>query len=116
MPPLSGALINEVITALNSGTFDARDDRHVSWTPGFVDEQGWEESVDLAAKTLDRVIKIHADSAKRLAKAGEEGIPATMVLMNFEGLPPEAKSAKGAKRGKAKKTGQEGLVILSQSG
>jgi DNA-binding transcriptional ArsR family regulator len=97
------ALVDEVVTALNGGTFDARDDRHVSWTPGFVDEQGWEESVDLAAETLDRVIKIHADSAKRLAKSGEEGIPATMVVMNFEGLPPEAKSAKGLKKGRSKK-------------
>jgi DNA-binding transcriptional ArsR family regulator len=97
------ALVDEVVSALNGGTFDARDDRHVSWTPGFVDEQGWEESVDLAAETLDRVIKIHADSAKRLAKSGEEGIPATMVVMNFEGLPPEAKSAKGLKKGRSKK-------------
>jgi DNA-binding transcriptional ArsR family regulator len=97
------ALIDEVVTALNSGTFDARDDRHISWTPGFVDEQGWEEAVDLAAETLDRVIKIHADSAKRLAKSGEEGIPATMVVMNFEGQPAGSKAPKGLKKGRLKK-------------
>lgn len=97
------ALIDEVISALNGGTFDARDDRHVSWTPGVVDEQGWEESVDLAAETLDRIIKIHAASAKRLAKSGEEGIPATTVVMNFEGLPTGAKNSKGLKKGRSKK-------------
>jgi DNA-binding transcriptional ArsR family regulator len=99
------ALIDEVVTALNTGTFDARDDRHVSWTPGVVDEQGWEESVELAAETLDRIIKIHANSAKRLAKSGEKGIPATMVVMNFEGQPAEAKGKglKGAKRAKKSK-------------
>ena len=96
-------IIDDVVGALTGGTFDARDDRHLSWTPGVVDEQGWGETVDLAAETLDRVLAIHADSAKRLAKSGEEGIPATMVVMNFQGLSAEAKSTKGLKKGRAKK-------------
>jgi DNA-binding transcriptional ArsR family regulator len=96
-------LIGDVIEALNGGTFDARDDRHVSWTPGVVDEQGWAESVDLVNETLNQLIKIHEGSAKRLAKSGEEGIPATAVLMNFEGLAADAKSSKGVKKAKGKK-------------
>ncbi len=106
-------VIDDVIGAINGGTFNARDDVHMSWTPGVVDEQGWDELVDLTNETLDRVIKIHAASAKRLAKSGEEGIPATAVLMNFEGLSAEAKSpkgkakAKGAKKAKAKKTAKK---------
>ena len=50
------------------GAFDAREDRHISWTPGVVDEQGWSESVDLVNETLEQVIEIHAGSAKRLGK------------------------------------------------
>jgi DNA-binding transcriptional ArsR family regulator len=96
-------IIEDVFGALTGGTFDARDDRHLSWTPGVVDEQGWEESVELAAETLESVIKIQAASMKRLAKSGEEGIPATTVVMNFEGLSPEAKSTKGLKKGRSKK-------------
>ncbi|HUC08274.1 MAG TPA: hypothetical protein VMR96_09305, partial [Solirubrobacterales bacterium] len=96
-------IIDDVVSALTGGTFDARDDRHLSWTPGVVDEQGWDEAVDLANETLDRVLAIQAGSAKRLAKSGDEGIPATMVVMNFQGLSAEAKSAKGAKRGRKKK-------------
>jgi DNA-binding transcriptional ArsR family regulator len=96
-------IIDDVVGALTGGTFDARDDRHLSWTPGVVDEQGWEESVDLAAETLDRVLAIHAGSVKRLAKSGEEGIPATMVVMNFQGLSAEAKSTKGLKKPRARK-------------
>lgn len=95
--------MGEVAAALQHGTFDAREDRHLSWTPGVVDEQGWNESVDLVNETLERVIGIHADSAKRLAKSGEEGIPAIAVLMNFEGISPESKAAKGLKKGRAKK-------------
>ena len=79
-------IIDDVVGALKGGTFDAREDRHISWTPGVVDEQGWDESVDLVNETLEQLIKIQAGSAKRLAKSGEEGIPATAVLMNFEGL------------------------------
>ncbi len=100
-------IIDDVVGALTGGTFDARDDRHLSWTPGVVDEQGWDESVELAAETLDRILKIHAGSAKRLAKSGEEGIPATTVVMNFEGLSAKAKSTKGAKKGRAKKAAKK---------
>jgi DNA-binding transcriptional ArsR family regulator len=96
-------ILANVFGALQGGTFDARDDRHLSWTPGVVDEQGWEETVDLVAETLDRTMKIHADSAKRLAKSGEEGIPASVVLMNFEDLPASARSSRGAKKPKSKK-------------
>jgi DNA-binding transcriptional ArsR family regulator len=100
-------IVEDVVGALQGGTFDAREDRHLSWTPGIVDEQGWEESVELAAETLKQMIKIHAASAKRLAKSGEEGVPATAVILNYEGVSPEAKSSKGAKKGKAKKASKK---------
>jgi len=96
-------LMEDVGSALEGGTFTARDDMHLSWTPGVVDEQGWEELVDLVNETLDRVIKVHEGSAKRLAKSGEEGVPATAVLMNFESLPAEAKSSQKGKKPRAKK-------------
>lgn len=98
------AIVNDAVGALSGGSFDAREDRHISWTPGVVDEQGWGEMVDLVNETLERAIKVHTTSAKRLAKSGEEGIPATVVLMNYEGLPANAKGAKkAAKKGGAKK-------------
>jgi DNA-binding transcriptional ArsR family regulator len=96
-------MMEDVSGALQGGTFTARDDMHLSWTPGVVDEQGWDESVELVNETLEQLIKIHAGSVKRLAKSGDEGIPATAVLMNFEGLSAEAKSSKGIKKAKGKK-------------
>jgi len=96
-------MMEDVSGALQGGTFTARDDMHLSWTPGVVDEQGWDESVELVNETLEQLIKIHSGSAKRLAKSGEEGIPATAVLMNFEGLSAEAKSTKGVRKAKGKK-------------
>ena len=100
-------MMEDVSGALQGGTFTARDDMHLSWTPGLVDEQGWDESVALVNETLEQLIKIHAGSAKRLAKSGDEGIQATAVLMNFEGLAAEAKSSKGVKKAKGKKAAKK---------
>jgi DNA-binding transcriptional ArsR family regulator len=100
-------ILDDVVGAINGGTFNARDDVHMSWTPGVVDEQGWDESVDLVNGTLEQLIKIHAGSAKRLAKSGEVGIPATAVFMNFEGLAAGAKPAQKAKKAKAKKAAKK---------
>jgi DNA-binding transcriptional ArsR family regulator len=96
-------MMEDVSSSLDGGTFTARDDMHLSWTPGVVDEQGWKEVASLVNETLENIIGIHAASAKRLTKSGETGIPVTAVLMNFESMPPEAKSSKGAKRAKKKK-------------
>jgi DNA-binding transcriptional ArsR family regulator len=95
-------IIDDVVSAINGGSFNAREDVHMSWTPGAVDEQGWDESVDLINETLERLIKIHEGSAKRLAKSGEEAIPLTTVLMNFEGMAADARPSQKAKKGKAK--------------
>jgi DNA-binding transcriptional ArsR family regulator len=100
-------IVDDVVGALQGGTFDSRDDRHVSWTPGLVDQQGWEEIVDLINETLEKIIKIHSASAKRLTKSGEEGIPATVVLMNYEGLPSGSKTAPKAKKSKARKAAKK---------
>jgi DNA-binding transcriptional ArsR family regulator len=100
-------IIDDVVGAINGGSFNAREDVHMSWTPGVVDEQGWDESVDLVNETLEQLIKIHEGSAKRLAKSGEAGIPAAAVLMNYEGLAAKAKSPKAAKKAKAKKVAKK---------
>jgi DNA-binding transcriptional ArsR family regulator len=100
-------ILDEVLAALNGGTFDARDDRHISASPGVVDEQGWKESVDLVNETLDRAMTIQAESAKRLSRSDEEGIPVNVVLMNFEALTPEAKAALTGKKGRGRKAAKK---------
>ena len=99
-------IIDDVFTALKGGTFDAREDRHLSWTPGVVDEQGWEELVDLINDTLAKVVKIHVASAKRLAKSGEEGIPVNVTLLSYE-TPVADKKAKAKSKAKAKKASRK---------
>jgi DNA-binding transcriptional ArsR family regulator len=91
-------IMGEVVGALQGGTFDGRDDRHISWTPGPVDDQGWGETVDLVNETLDRAIEIQTKSAARLAKTGDPGTPSIVVLMHFEGLDAASKSGQAKKK------------------
>jgi 1-deoxy-D-xylulose 5-phosphate reductoisomerase len=93
-------LIDDVIGALQGGSFDARDDRHVSWTPGVVDEQAWGELTKLLEETLKRIISIQTKAAARLAKSGKEGIPVTVAMLGYEGLAPDVKARKTNKKAK----------------
>lgn len=89
-------IMDDAVTSLKAGTFDARDEHHLSWTPVKVDEQGWRDLTEALAETLDRVLDIQAESARRTAKAkGEESISATVAMMNFEA--PAAEKKKIAK-------------------
>lgn len=89
-PGLSASLlqtvVNDASSALTSGTFDKRIDRHLSWTPMIIDEKGWDELRDRLEAALEDVLSIQAASAERLAKADQAGIPVTVAAMCFEAL------------------------------
>jgi DNA-binding transcriptional ArsR family regulator len=81
---LMETLFNDTSAALREETFDRRDDRHFSWTPMLLDEQGWGEARDELAATLERVLAIQAASAGRLAESGEEATPVSVAMLCFE--------------------------------
>lgn len=89
-PGLSSSLLktvfNDASSALISGTFDKRIDRHLSWTPMIVDEKGWEELRDGLEGFLEKVFDIQAASAERLLAEDAPGIPVTVSMMLFEAL------------------------------
>jgi DNA-binding transcriptional ArsR family regulator len=82
-------IVDDAMAALRAGTFEARDDRHMSWTPLIVDEEGWKDLATLLAETLDGVIDIQAKSAGRLG-AGE-GISAAVTMIGYEAFPDDSK-------------------------
>jgi DNA-binding transcriptional ArsR family regulator len=88
------SLVADAAGAFEAGTFDARSDRHLSWTPLVVDEKGWKEIVEGLARLRDRVLEIEAESAERLASSEDEGIQATVGMLGFE-APEERKGASG---------------------
>jgi DNA-binding transcriptional ArsR family regulator len=84
-------LVDDAVAAVEAGTFEARNDRHLSWTPLIVDEEGWTDLAAALAETLDRVFSIQTESAARLAKKGEKGISAAVSMLGYEAYPEGSK-------------------------
>ncbi|HEU0025007.1 MAG TPA: helix-turn-helix domain-containing protein [Thermoleophilaceae bacterium] len=92
---------DDVTDAIERGSFEARDDRHLTRSPLVLDEQGWDAVTALLGELFDKTVKIEADSAARLAKSGESGISTKLAVLHFESPAPEGSSETPA-RGKAK--------------
>src|SRR3954453_9523014 len=73
-PGLSGAMLksafDDVEEALDKGTLDELEDRHLSRTPMVVEKKGWKDTVDLLAGTLERVLGVQAGAGGGLAGGG----------------------------------------------
>ena len=90
----------DAINALVEGTFEAREDVHLTRTLMLLDERGWNDLMVALSKTLERASKIQTECASRLQKSGEPGINASVSMLGFE--LPEMPSERGKDKGKAK--------------
>jgi DNA-binding transcriptional ArsR family regulator len=85
---ISSLIINylfaEALGALQTGALDSRDDRHLTWRPLSLDEQGWGELMDLLLRTMREAETVQARSDERRSRSGEEAITAIFGLMGFE--------------------------------
>ena len=75
---------DDVSDSIEAGAFDSRADRYLSHSPMLLDEQGWSEIARVMARALGEVEKIESQSARRLKKSKESGVPTSVVLMQFE--------------------------------
>ncbi len=66
--------------ALQGGTFDSKDSRHLSVSTIAVDQEGWDEVVATLAAIFDRLDEIEARSRKR----GGRQVPMSVGLLGFE--------------------------------
>jgi DNA-binding transcriptional ArsR family regulator len=80
-------IIDDASSALLAGTFDKHADRHLSWTPMILDDQGWEELKAGLLEMLEKALAIQATSAERLAKADAPGMPVSVAMLGFEAPP-----------------------------
>lgn len=74
--------------ALESGSFNARDDSHASRSVSVVDEPGWRELTRICSEALEASFAVQAESAERLAESGEDGIAVMSAMLCFEVSPP----------------------------
>jgi DNA-binding transcriptional ArsR family regulator len=97
---------SDAIRALVEGTFEAREDAHLTRTLMLLDERGWRDLMKGLSSTLSMVSKVQRESATRLLKSGEPGIPASVSILGFE-LPEEPrKRPKARAKGKGKAKGK----------
>ena len=99
-----GDLGNAITAAAAAGGF-SRPDAHLKRTQVSLDERGFRDIDKELNATLARVQKIADDSAKRIAKAGDEGADATVVTMLFganDGSDPADEAAETAAAGSSK--------------
>lgn len=112
-PGLSGAMLKPILDdveeAISSGTFDEREDRHLSRTPMVVDEQGWKETVEVLDEALEKVLAIQAEASRRIADGKEPGMPSRVAILHFES-PPQSDEAGAAGEDEA---GAAGAAQLS---
>lgn len=84
-----GERIKEAIAA---GTLDARADRHFSWTPLLLDQDGWEKVIARIDALFEFIFEERERASVRMAESGEIAIPVTVALAGFES-PKDAKKA-----------------------
>jgi DNA-binding transcriptional ArsR family regulator len=84
-------LREKVKEAITAGTFDARTDRHLTWSLLLLDRRGW-ETVSAAVDQLFETNFLEAKSAELRIKSGETPIPVTVALALFES-PKDASKA-----------------------
>jgi DNA-binding transcriptional ArsR family regulator len=82
-------IVDELRTAVESGTLDARPDRHLSFTTLELDEAGWRELGKLLADVVERAVELSG----KADGAGGSSIPARLSLMLYEGPPTPAPEA-----------------------
>jgi hypothetical protein len=102
-PGVSGAMLksafDDVEEALDAGTFDEMDDRHLSRTPMVVDKKGWEDAAAALTGALERLVEIQVEANERLSKEGAEGMLSKVVMLHFKS--PDAKDRESEEESEA---------------
>jgi DNA-binding transcriptional ArsR family regulator len=85
---ISGVVLREMIddasAALAQGTFDMRDNRHLSRVHLVLDEEGWQELNKRLLAVLEGAMELSSQSAGRLNQhQGEGAIRASLAMMLF---------------------------------
>jgi hypothetical protein len=86
-------IIEQLIDALNSGSFDARN-RHLSQSWLLVDEAGWQEAIGAVDALLARLHAIQERCATRRDES-EPGIPVAVTMAAFQSAPGVARDRTG---------------------
>jgi hypothetical protein len=77
-------LSEQAQAAISAGTFDARSDRHLTWTPVLLDQPGWKQVIRTLDEIFESLLEEQEKARLRIAKSGETPILTTVALTGFE--------------------------------
>jgi hypothetical protein len=70
--------------ALAAGTFDAREDRHLTLIRGRSSEQGWKRAMEILNAAFTALEENRVETERELEEADEEGFRVTYAILGFE--------------------------------
>ncbi len=76
-------IIDDAVVAIADGTYDAREDAHMSWSPLMLDMQGWDEAMAVLHDAMEGVLRIHEESSERLLASDQKGLPCTVSILGY---------------------------------
>jgi hypothetical protein len=77
-------LLARVEGAMMADTFDAAEDRHLSWIAMELDAQGWSEMSTALAAVYGELEQIRTGAEARIAASGGAAIPTTCAVLGFQ--------------------------------
>lgn len=84
-------LNDQVLEAIEAGTFDSHDNVHFTWTPVKLDEQGWDTVMAKLKVVYDELRDEEVAAAERMIESGVKPMHTTIALAGFESPPPKRK-------------------------
>jgi DNA-binding transcriptional ArsR family regulator len=121
-------LMDDAVEAVAHGTFDSRDESHMSWTPMIIDEEGREELTEILTRALNEALALQKRADERLAAGDETGFCYSVSILGYPSIggyrkvhpakdaerppssspSPSAKSTKRRKSNEAKTSAKKG--------
>jgi DNA-binding transcriptional ArsR family regulator len=80
-------LAEQVTNAMSAGTFDARPERHLTWSLLSLDEPGWQRVVAAVDGLFRSLFEEERHAKARISESGEPTLRATVALAAFESPP-----------------------------
>lgn len=77
-------LAEQVTEAMRARTLDSRPDRHLTWSPLLLDEQGWKQAIRKVDTLFYFLLAEQKAAKRRLQKSHQEPLVATAFLAAFE--------------------------------
>jgi hypothetical protein len=97
-------IVSDAVAAIQVDAYDSVEGAHMSWSPIILDEQGWEETVEVLRRALEAVERIKGDSEERLIGNDAKGTSCTVSILAYASANEDRKVGPSAGTNDVKRT------------